>query len=293
MKGRPVLRYHGGKWRIAPWVIQHFPPHRIYVEPYGGAASVLMRKPRTYSEVYNDLDAEVVNVFRVLRDPITAAELARLLALTPFARDEFMSAYGDAPEDPVEMARLTIIKSFMGFGSSAIHDVFPRGMRTRPSTWRPPTGFRSNSARSGTTAAKDWANYPPLVSAFCERLAGVVVENRPALEVITQQDRHDALFYVDPPYLGDLRHAHRTQGKVYTHDMLDEASHEALAEVLKKLKGAAVVSGYHSPLYDRLYDGWAVREKAALADGAAKRVEVLWISPGAERTGLFAQEAAR
>ena len=86
---RPVLRYHGGKWRLAPWIISHFPPHRVYVEPFGGAASVLLRKPRSYAEVYNDRWADVVNVFRVLREPVRARALKRLIALTPFARDEF------------------------------------------------------------------------------------------------------------------------------------------------------------------------------------------------------------
>src|SRR5690606_17939073 len=103
------------KWRLAPWIISHFPPHQVYVEPFGGAASVLMQKHRVYAEVYNDLDGEVVNVFRVLRDPDTAARLERALRFTAFARDEYESAY-EPCDDPVEQARRTIVKGAMGYG---------------------------------------------------------------------------------------------------------------------------------------------------------------------------------
>ena len=131
--GRPVLRYHspGGKWKLAPWVIQHFPAHRVYVEPFGGAASVLIRKGPAYAEIYNDVDGEVVNVFRVLRDRESAEQLREAVALTPFARDEFDAAYGEADECAIERARRTILKSFMGFGSGSIHDSRSQGMRTR------------------------------------------------------------------------------------------------------------------------------------------------------------------
>lgn len=275
---RPVLRYHGGKWKIAPWVIQHFPPHRIYVEPFGGGASVLLRKPRSYAEVYNDLDGEVVNVFRVMQDPDTASQLAELLRLTPFARAEFEAAYQESP-DPVERARRTIIKAFMGFGSNAIHDNRPSGMRTRASTWRAPTGFRSNSNRSGTTPAHDWANYPDHVAAYCERLQGVVIECRPAAGVIRAHDRADTLHYLDPPYVHQTRReALKRSGHMYRHEMTDE-QHRELAELLHSLRGHVVLSGYHSALYDELYTDWPRFETRALADGAARRTEVLWLSP--------------
>src|SRR3546814_17290747 len=100
----PVIRYHGGKFRLAPWVIQHFPPHRCYVEPFGGAAGVLIQKPRAYAEVYNDMDGDIVNLFRVLRSQGASAMLTEALALTPYARDEFDAAY-EPTDDPVERAR--------------------------------------------------------------------------------------------------------------------------------------------------------------------------------------------
>jgi len=239
---------------LASWVIGNFPPHRIYVEPYGGAASVLMQKPRAYAEVYNDLDDEVVNVFRLLRDPATAEELQRLLMLTPFARVEFEEAYAPA-DDEIEQARRTIIKAFMAYGSNGIQAGHPRGMRTAASTWENNNGaFKAvnryspkvdvsgfNTAggpvwadpkgakfgakglrkvKSGSSHATDWAKYPQQVRMFCERLAGVVIEHRPAGEVITQHDRPDTLFYVDPPYLHDTRNRRDRHG--YRHEMSEE-----------------------------------------------------------------------
>src|SRR5690606_38406754 len=148
---RPVVRYHGGKWTLAPWLISHFPQHRIYVEPFCGGASVLMRKPRVYSECINDLNGEMVNLFRVLRDESQALRLQRALYFTPFARDEFFEAYQSAT-DPVETARRTIVKAFMGFGSAAITSVSARAAGFRPGSnyySNPTTGFRANSNTLG------------------------------------------------------------------------------------------------------------------------------------------------
>lgn len=113
---RPVLRWHGGKWLLAPWIISHMPAHRVYVEPFGGAASVLMRKPRAKSEVWNDLDGDLFNLFDVLRGPNSAAVI-RAVSLTLFSRADFERAYEPA-DDPVERARRLLIRSHQGFGSN-------------------------------------------------------------------------------------------------------------------------------------------------------------------------------
>ena len=264
---RPVLRYHGGKWRLAPWIISYFPQHRIYTEAFGGGASVLLRKARSYSEVYNDLDGEIVNVFRVLRDPEAGTELKRQLLLTPFAHEEFDLSYEACP-DPMEQARRTIARSFMGFGSAAAS-----GNNT---------GFRANSNRSGTTPAHDWANYPNRIPAFIERLSGVVLENKQAALIIDQHDQEDCLHYVDPPY----PHSTRRVGnpycqKDYRHEMSDD-EHRDLAKVLHGVKGMVVLSGYPCELYDlELYPDWRRIQRRAHADGARDRVEVLWLNRAA------------
>lgn len=175
---RPAFRYYGGKWRLASWIISHFPKHRVYVEPFGGAASVLLRKPRSYAEIYNDLDSEVVNVFQVLRDPAQAAELEYLLRLTPFSRDDFNAAYQPCA-DPIEQARRTIYKSFAGYGSDSIHrrKASSSGFKfwEHTNVLNAPTGFRCDANRSGTTPAHDWAHYPDHLHSFIERLQGMVI----------------------------------------------------------------------------------------------------------------------
>lgn len=257
---RPLVRYHGGKWRLAPWIIRHFPAHRVYVEPFGGGGSVLLRKPRAYAEVYNDLDGEIVNLFRVARDD--GDRLARLCELTPFARDEFLGSYEPAT-DPLEQARRTLVRSFQGFGSASVS--------------RQVSGFRANSNRSGTTPAHDWMSYPEALRETVERLRGVVVENRDALTCMRAHDAPDTLHYVDPPYVHETRYL-GTKTHCYRHEM-DDAQHRVLAAGLRTLVGMVVVSGYRCDLYDGLYEGWRRVDGRAMADGARPRVESLWLSP--------------
>lgn len=261
MSERPILRYHGGKWLLAPWIISNFPEHRVYCEPFGGAGSVLIQKPRSYAEIYNDLDGELVNVFRCVRD--RGEELKSKLELTPFSRDEYKLSFEWA-ECSLEQARRTVMRSFMGFGSNALC----REIKS---------GFRSNSNRSGTTPAHDWRNYPGALPSLVDRLRGVVIENRNAVEVMLRHDGPETLHYCDPPYVHETRsqkvHGHHG----YNHEMTDEQHRETVA-VLRELKGMVIVSGYHSPLYDELFEGWRRVERKALADGARERTEVLWMN---------------
>jgi len=268
---RPALRWHGGKWKLAPWIISHFPPHRVYVEPFGGAASVLLRKPRAYTEVYNDLDDWAVNLFMVLRDAEMSAQLIEQLRLTPFSRTEFECGrqLGEASGDRVELARRLIVRSFMGFGSNAHNG------RS--------TGFRANSNRSGTTPAQDWANYPEALPLLIDRLRGVVIENRDAMAVMAAHDGLETLHYVDPPYMAETRspaNKYDLKYRMYRHELTDE-DHAKLLEGLHELQGMVVLSGYPAPLYDQMLSGWRRIETAAHADGARPRTEVLWINPQA------------
>lgn len=264
---RPLLRWHGGKWLLAPWIIGHFPAHRVYVEPFGGAWSVGFQKQRAYAEIWNDLDDELWNLFCVLQDQRSAMRLVELISITPFARREFEQAY-NAAENPVERARRLIIRSFMGFGSDGASGLYR-------------TGFRAASNRSGTTPAHDWANLPPALAQIVEHLRGVVIEHRPALQVMERHDSPETLHFVDPPYLAATRaRAHRRadNGGTYRHE-LTNADHVVLLNSLRELQGMVVLCGYPSALYNDLLPDWRKIERKAYADGALERTECLWINP--------------
>lgn len=257
---RPIVRYHGGKWRLAPWIISFFPKHKIYVEAFGGGGSVLIRKPRSYAEVYNDLDGEIVNLFRVARD--RGSELLEKVRLTPFAREEFELSY-EQTEDPVEQARRTMVRCGMGFSSSALNT-------------KHRTGFRGSATRSGTHPATDWRNSTENLELVIERLRGIIVENRPAQQVCEYHDGPETLHYLDPPYV----HAARTWTNAkdaYRHEMTND-DHREFSKWASELKGAVIISGYHTELYDELFDGWNRVECDAMADKAVKRTEVLWMN---------------
>jgi len=233
-------------------------------------ASRRIRKRSTLRRTAELLSTALLSsLFRLLRDPVTAATLREVLTNTPFARDEFSLAY-QPTEDLIEQARRTVVRSFFGFGSDSASGAT--------------TGFRSNGNRQTSHPARDWTNYPTALASFTERLQGVVIENRPAVEVLLQHDGPEALHYCDPPYTHGSRSAATVRtGKGYRHEMTDD-DHRRLAEVLLAAQGMVVVSGYQSELYDELYGAWEVRTRKAIADGgprapAQDRIEVLWLNP--------------
>ncbi|MES2887283.1 MAG: DNA adenine methylase [Pseudomonadota bacterium] len=284
---RPALRYHGAKFRLAPWVLQHVPPHLCYVEPFGGAAGVLLQKPRSYAEVYNDLDGDIVNFFQVLRDPGQRERLIEALTLTPYARDEFKGAYQPTAE-VVERARRTAVRAQMGFGSAG--------------ATKGHTGFRKDTKREHSLSSHGWAGYPESLRNIAERFAGVVIENRDAIQVMAEHDGSETMHFVDPPYVHSTRvHSKGVKrGRCYKHEMDDE-QHVTLLQSLLELEGMVALSGYDSELYRDMLVGWerrATLARISAGRGTGVRTEVLWLNPACSAAlhgaqgGLFDEAAA-
>jgi len=273
---RPPLRYHGGKFRTAQTIIDFFPPHMTYVEPYGGGGSVLLRKRRSKNEIYNDLDEDIVNLFRVLRDPSSSKELLKLMSLTPFAREEMVLGWKET-DDPIEKARRCIARSHMGFGSAGA----TKGR----------TGFRGLDVYEGSYSApaKQWSELPKHLHAVISRLQGVVLENTEALKILDQTDLESTLWYLDPPYLPETRSSMKGGTKYYRHEMTHKDHVELLERVLDS-KAQVIISGYHSDLYAEMLKDWeffTFKSRAGSQSGTVIRDECLWIKPSNKLRNLF------
>jgi DNA adenine methylase len=265
MVKNPFLKYHGGKWLLAPKIVSLFPPHRSYVEPFGGGGAVLLYKERSHTEVYNDLDEDIVNLFYVARE--RGEELSEKLKYTPYARQELELAFHKS-DDPLEKARRLLIRGMFGRSPSAVN------IETGASA------FRARQPGARKIMANVWMDFPKRVNAICDRLRGVIIENKDAFELIGQFDSEDTLFYVDPPYMSKTRDA----GTDYKYE-LTNAEHEKLAVLLKSVKGKVILSGYDSEEYETWYAGWRRKEFELYADGSIqrggkriKRVEVIWMN---------------
>lgn len=261
---RPPLRYYGGKFRIAPWIIEHLPAHDNYVEVFGGAAGVLLRKPVSKTEIYNDRDLQVFNFFKILRTDGEREKLIQSIALTPFGRQEFDLSF-EASEDMVEAARRFAVRCTFGHGTATVDPADSNG-------------FRSGDSRAGKSYAREWDGIPAALITAAQRMKGVTLENLDFRRLIPKYDGADTVYYVDPPYPLSTRDA---GGKGYVHEMSD-LDHRDLAWLLKSVKGKVLISGYECRLYAELYKSWHRQEKKTTASGqmgAVPRTEVLWIKP--------------
>jgi DNA adenine methylase len=217
--------WFGGKQRLARRIVDLLPPHLVYVEPFGGAAAVLLTKAPSRLEVYNDADGNLVNFFRVLRDE--PEELERRLRLTPFARSEFREAVAHwradftGIDDPIERARLFWVRIELSFAGCAT-----------TVGW----GGEFAGRRRGSKA---WTSHTKLdrLERISARFRGVQIEHLEWPDVFDRYDGPDAVFYVDPPYVPETRRSNKQAGgKAYPHD-LTSVDHEALVERLLTLRG--------------------------------------------------------
>jgi DNA adenine methylase len=258
---RPPFGYYGAKTRLARRIVDLLPPHRVYAETHAGSAAVLFAKRPSPVEVINDIDGEVTHFFTVLRYEACADRPADL--------------------DPVERARRWWVRCNQSFNKA--------GAAGR-------AGWAASAAR-GSNPAPDYAARADELYAAAERLRTVMVENVPATRIIAKYGLPDAVLYADPPYLETTRTGRdRSRGRDYAHDTASDDEHRELAVALRATRATVLLSGYASPLYEELYDGWhrldlpVTRPSANHAARDRHAVEVIWSNrPIGQMADLFAE----
>ena len=283
------IRYFGGKGIIAPRILPYLPDGRIYVEPFCGAASLFWHQRPHPVEVLNDLDGEVINLFRVLQDEDLFLKFRHKVIWTPYSLDEFRRAIAYRGDDPLMWAWAMYVAHNQGFGGI---------IGETEGAW----GRAFVSSRGMAYTASIWRGRMRSLDSFHDRLTRVQLDNRDALQVIRYWDSPETVFYLDPPYTSGSR----MNKAVYRHEMTDE-QHRALVEVLLRIEGSAMLSGYADAIYEPLNEaGWDRIEIETVchaagkvrgsglqgADSALKKVprtEVLWIKKNAnqQQKGLF------
>lgn len=248
-----ILKYPGGKWRIAEWILDHMPPHKVYLEPFFGSGAVLFCKRPASIETVNDINGDIVNLFRVCRD--NPAELAALIELTPFSREEYIDC-GERTDDPVEQARRTLVRYWQSYGTS----------NSSLRSWK------NSQTVAGPNNASQWSQLPEIITRITARLKEVQIEHYDALELIKRYDNPDTLIYADPPYLQALR-----KRNIYKNEM-SEADHIALLDTLLRSKSKVILSAYQSDLYDSALKGWYIADKTTQAQFGQPRTERLYMN---------------
>ena len=248
-----LLNYPGAKWGMAKQIVSMMPAHRSYLEPFFGSGAVLFNKLPSAIETVNDIDGDITNFFKVLREE--PDRLAEAISLTPYSRDVFNDAHENRGTEDFDRAYRFAIRSKMGHG-------FKTYQRT---------GFKIDVyARERSYCVNCWNRLPQDIKAAAIRLKGVQIENQPALDVIRKFNHDNVLIYADPPYLLNTR-----GGKQYRYEM-NEQDHLDLLETLKQHKGSVILSGYPSEMYDRELQGWSRITRKSYNQNSDPRTEVLW-----------------
>lgn len=256
--------WYGGKYSHLDWLLPLLPDSKHYCEPFGGSAAVLVNRSPAPVETYNDIDGELVNFFRVLRDDKKA--LLEAIGLTPFSRDEFELAIQDVEEQisDLERARRFFVRARQvrtGLAQTASSGRWAHCLLT------------SRAGMSGSVSR--WLGSVEGLSEIAQRLLRVQIEHAPAIEVIQRYDSPDTFFYCDPPY----PHDSRGDKKAYEFEMTD-ADHRELADVLQSVQGKVAISSYESPLMTELYGNWECIEAPTRKAHSVKknRTELLWVN---------------
>ena len=263
---KAILRYPGSKGNIAKWIIDKFPKHHSYLEPYFGSGAVLFKKKPSNIETVNDLNDDVINLFKVIRD--NPEELARLITFTPFSREEYNNAFIDKPDDELEKARLFLLKSTQS-----------HGFRLKEKS-----GWKNDvKGRQSSYAVQMWNELPWRIEQVARRLKEVQIEKSPAVKLINRFNYKNVLVYADPPYLLETR-----TRKMYDPEMTDE-QHVELLETLIDFKGKVILSGYENDMYNEYLKDWYKDSTKATAEKGLKRIETVWTNfrPDGQQLKLF------
>lgn len=253
---KALLKYPGAKNRLAPWIVSHIPSHKVYCEPFLGSAAVFLNKEPAYNEILNDLDDDIYNFFKVVRE--NPEELCRLIEATPYSRTEYTTAYVESEEEAlsIERARRFAVKCWQGFGCGNKYK----------------NGYRRGIGAASPNPAKAWARLPETIQLAAERIKNAQIEHKDALELITDLCGKDTFIYIDPPYLQDTRKSY-----LYNHEMTDE-QHAELLQIVKESDCKIMISAYENELYDNVLADWKKEHKSTTAECSRRRVETLYMN---------------
>lgn len=256
--------YYGGKYSHLDWLLPLLPKTRHYCEPFGGSAAVLVNREPSPIETYNDIDGEVVNFFKVIRNQ--PDDLIKDIALTPFSREEFEMAISSKTE---EMSELERARRF-----------FIRARQVRTGLAQTASSGRWAhcvlTSRAGMAGAVSrWLGSVERLPEIAQRLIRVQIENKPAIDVIRRYDSKETLFYCDPPY----PHSSRGDSNAYGYEMTDD-EHRELAKVLHEVEGKVALSSYGCRLMEELYGDWyCINEQTKNCHSVkSPRIETLWVN---------------